>query len=92
MPLPKKGLDHGVDYPSAPRQPSRHCAHGANEATRAGVSLGNSIEWFLASTGRGNRRRVGRELQMTENLPDHLGLSDSGNDPERTALANGTGG
>ena len=63
----------------------RRCAHVANETTRDGVGLGNPIERCLASAGRGERRRVGRELQMAEHLPDHLGLGDGGNDPERAA-------
>ena len=60
----------------------RRCTHVADETTRDGVGLGNPIERFLASTGRGKRRRVGRALQMAEHLSDHLGLGDGGNDPE----------
>jgi hypothetical protein len=67
------------------------CAHVANEPMLDGVGLGNPIERGLASTGRGKRRRVGRALQMAEHLLDHLGLGDGGHDPERAALAKGTG-
>jgi len=70
----------------------RRCAHVANETTRDGVRLGNPIARCLARTGRGKRRRVGRALQMAEHLPDHLGLGDGGNDPERATAAQGTRG
>ena len=56
----------------------RRGAHVAYEPTRDVVGLGNPIERCLASTSRGNRRRVGRALQMAEKLADHLGLGDGG--------------
>ena len=69
-----------------------HCAHVAPEATRDGVSLSDPIERCLARTSRGNRRRVGRELQMAENLADHLGLGDGGDNAQRSLTAKGTRG
>ena len=53
-----------------------HGTHVAPEATRDGVGLSDPIERCLASTSRDQRRRVGRELQMAENLADHLDLGD----------------
>jgi hypothetical protein len=82
-------MAHGMAHAQQGATPRRG-AHVANEPTRDGVGLGNPIERFLASTGRGKRRRVGRELQMAEHLPDHLGLGDGGNDPERATAAKGT--
>src|SRR5262249_20871846 len=67
----------------------RRCAHVAHETTRDGGGLGNPIERFVASTGRGKRRRVGRELQMAEHLSDYRGLGDGGNEPERATAAQG---
>jgi hypothetical protein len=68
------------------------CAHVANEPTHNGIGLGNPTERSLASTGRDNRRRVGCALQMAENLPDHLGLGDGGDNPQRPLTAKRTGG
>ena len=94
---------HGLDRPGCwghiskgilhAQRDERHlrCAHVANEPMHDGVGLGNPIERGLASTGWGNRWRVGRALQMAEHLLDHLGLGDGGHDPERAALAKGTG-
>ena len=64
-------------------------AHVANEPTHNGVGLGNPIERCLASTGRGNRRRVGRALQMAENLADHLDLGDGGDNAQCSLTAQG---
>src|SRR5262245_41903867 len=49
--------------------------------------LGDPIERGLASTSRGKRRRIGRELQMAEHLADHLGLRDGGDHPQRPLMA-----
>ena len=54
--------------------PPRRCAHGANATPRDGVGFGNPIARCVARTGRGKRRRVGRELQLAEHLAEHLGL------------------
>jgi hypothetical protein len=69
-----------------------HCAHVAPEATRDGVGLSDPIERCLARTSRGKRRRVGRELQMAENLADHLDLGDGGDHAQRSLTAQGTRG
>jgi len=50
----------------------RRCAHGANATPRDGVGFGNPIARCVARTGRGKRRRVGRELQLAEHLAEHL--------------------
>src|SRR5215510_7106091 len=63
----------------------------APESTRDGVGLGDPIERCLARTSQGNRRRVGRELQMAEYLADHLGLGDGGDNPQRPLTAKRTG-
>jgi hypothetical protein len=68
------------------------CTHGAYEITRDAVGLGDPIARGLASTRRGNRWWVGRALQMAENLPDHLGLGDGGDNPSRPLTAKRTGG
>src|SRR5262249_54414531 len=52
---------------------SRAC-HAAPEATRDGVGGSALIDHGLASTSRGNRRRVGRALQRAEHRADHLNL------------------
>ena len=61
--------------------------HVAPEFTRDGVGLGDPIEGCLASTSRGNRWRVGRALQMAENLADHFGLGEGGENPQRPLTA-----
>ena len=64
-------------------------AHVANEPTHNGVGLGNPSERCLASTGRGKRRRVGRALQMAENLADHLDLGDGGDNAQCSLTGSG---
>ena len=46
---------------------------------RSGGGLGES---FLADTGWSNGRWVHGELQMPEDLPDHLTVCDGGDDPQ----------
>jgi hypothetical protein len=70
---------------------SRRYAHVACETTLHVVGLAKSEE-FLATTDRGNGRRDGRQLEMTEDTRDHRLLGNSGNDPERAASAQGTRG
>ncbi len=70
----------------------RHGAYVANKTTCIGVGIGKPIEHCLASTGRNHRRRVGRELQMAENLADHLGLVDDGDHAPPSLTAKGTHG
>ena len=43
-------------------------------------------EGFLADMRRSNQGWVDCELQMLEDLPDHLALSDGGDDPQRPTL------
>ena len=69
--------------------PPRRGAHVANATPRDGVGFGNPIARCVARTGRGKRRRVGRELQLAEHLADHLGLGEGGHDPERATAAQG---
>src|SRR5439155_19074708 len=51
--------------------------------TRSGGGPGKG---FLADTRRSNRGRVSRELQMPEDLPDHLAVRDGGDGPQRPLL------
>src|SRR5206468_11552414 len=44
---------------------------------------------FLADTCWGNGRWVHGELQMPEDLPDHLALRDGGDDPQHPSLTPG---
>jgi hypothetical protein len=55
----------------------------ATHQTRSGRGPG---EGFLADTRRSNQGWVGCELQMPEDLADHLALRDSGDDPQRPPL------
>jgi NAD(P)-dependent dehydrogenase (short-subunit alcohol dehydrogenase family) len=84
------------------RDCARHChiqrgerhlcgTHVASETPRHGVGLGERV-CLLASTGRGNRRWDGRELEMSQDPRDHRLLIDDGNDAERAPAAPGTGG
>jgi hypothetical protein len=73
-------LASSVNLARYQKHPRGHCAHVAPKATRDGVALSDPIERCLASTSRGNRQRVGPELQMAENLADHLNLGDGGLD------------
>ena len=54
--------------------------------TGQGPSGGGPRKGFLAETRRSNQGWVGCELQMPEDLPDHLALRDGGNDPQRPLL------
>ncbi len=56
---------------------------GDGSATHQKRSGGGPREGFLASTSRGNGGWVSRELQMPENLPDHLALRDGRDNPQR---------
>ena len=69
--------------------PPRHSAHVAYEATRAVVGLGNPVNRCLASTGWGNGRWDGRELEMAEDTRDHRLLGDDGNEPQHALLTPG---
>ena len=75
-----RGVRHPSTARTSPLRPSRH------------RGLGDPIERFLAHTGRANRRRVVRELQMAENLAEHLGLGDGSNNSQRPLTAKRTGG
>src|SRR6266705_4833589 len=70
----------------------RRGAHGASEPTRDVVGLGNPIDRCLATTGRGNRRWDGGKLAMTQDARDDRLLGHGGNNAERAASAQGTGG
>lgn len=59
----------------------RRYAHVADETRSRVVGLVES-EYFLATTGRGNRRWDGRQLEMTQNARHDRLLSDGGNDAE----------
>jgi hypothetical protein len=63
-------------------------AHVASETTRPVVGFVQSAA-FLATTGRGNGRRDGRQLEMTQETRDDRLLGDGGNDPECAAAAQG---
>jgi hypothetical protein len=69
---PGDTISNGIANAQKGETPLR-CTHVAPESTRDSVGLGDPIERFLASTSRGKRRRVGRKLQMAENLAEHLG-------------------
>ena len=69
----------------------RLSTHVTNEPTPRGVDLVEHEE-FLATTGWGNGRWDGRELEMPQDARDHRLLGDHGNDPERATVAKGTGG
>jgi len=59
----------------------RRDAHVADETTPRVVGLVES-EYFLAHTGRGNRRWDGRQLEMPQDTRDHRLLGDDGNNTE----------
>ena len=84
-------ISNGIANAQRGETPLR-CLHVAPESTRDGVGLGDPIERFLASTSRGNRRRVGRKLLSHLKLADHLGLGDGGDNPQRLLTAKRTGG
>ncbi len=49
-------------------------------------------EEFLATTGRGNGRWHGGQLEVTQDARDHRLLGDGGNDPQGATAAQRTGG
>jgi len=59
----------------------RRYVHVADETTRHVVGFVES-EYLLATTGRGNRRWDGRQLEMTQDARHDRILSDGGNDAE----------
>jgi hypothetical protein len=59
----------------------RRYAHVADETAPRVVGLVES-EYLLATTGRGNRRWDGRQLEMTQHARNDRLLSDGGNDAE----------
>ena len=70
--------------------PGREAVWGPHEpalrdgsATPQARSGGGPGEGFLADTRRSNGGRVSRELQMPEDLPDHLAVRDGGDGPQR---------
>ena len=67
------------------------CAHVADEITLRVVGFVASAS-LLATTGRCHGRWNGRELEMTQDAPDHRLLGDGGNDPECTTPAKRTWG
>jgi len=59
----------------------RRCMRLAEETTPRVVGLVES-EYFLATTGRCNRKWVGRRLEMTQDARDDRLLGDGGNNAE----------
>ena len=54
---------------------------GGGSVTHEARSGGGPGEGFLADMRRSNQGRVDCELQMLEDLPDHLAVRDGGNNP-----------
>ncbi len=91
----------GVDRRTAlpPHQPAargRTTDSGPDDGCRGRVAIpqaqsgGGPGEGFLADTRWGNGRWVHGELQMPEDLPDHLAVRDGRDDPQRPPLTPGT--
>ena len=59
---------------------------GDGSVTHQARSGGGPGKDFLADTRWSNGWWVHRELQMPEDLPDHLALHDGGDDPQRPPL------
>jgi hypothetical protein len=88
------GQDAGPSALSTHRPPEKRPqaedptrAAGIHEGDPHARSGGGPRKGFLADTRWSNRGWVHRELQMPEDLADHLALRDGGHDPQRPLLA-----
>jgi hypothetical protein len=75
------GISNGMSNAQMGETPLR-CAHGAYETTCDVVGLVDPSEYFLATTGRRERRWDGGQLAMTQDARHDCLLGDGGNDPE----------